>query len=241
MLADRSRAVAVAVLAACLLLLAAAWHPHAARADGDPASDVLLYQPIYFPYQPAPAAVKRRLTGLVRSANSQGYQIRVAVVQSPRDLGSVPELFAKPPAVYARFLSAELTSAWRHRVLIVFPTGYGLAEGGAHFVKVKGVLQIRENPIPGSDKAVLQALQPPSGSSPTALIDAAGRALRALAARHDVSLVADIPSSHTSSGGGRSRGSELLAAAVSATVGLTVGLLWYLWRTRPTHRTMDGE
>jgi hypothetical protein len=229
-LADRSRAVAIAVLAVCVLV--AAWHPPAARGDGDPASDVLLYQPIYFPYQPAPTAVKRRLTGLVRSANSQGYQIRVAIVQSRRDLGSVPELFDKPPAVYARFLGAELTSAWRHRVLVVFPNGYGLAEGGAHFVKVKGVLQIREDPIPAPDKAVIKSLRLPSGSSPTDLIDAAGRALRALAARHDVSLVADIPSTHASTGG-RSNTPEALAAAVAATVGLTAGLLWYLWRTRP--------
>ena len=221
--ADRSTAVAVAVLAVCVLVAAAAWHPHAARADGDPASDVLLYQPIYFPYQPAPAAVKRRLTGLVRSANSQGYQIGWRSCSRARDLGSVPELFAKPPAVYARFLSAELTSAWRHRVLVVFPTGYGLAEGGAHFVKVKGVLQIRENPTSGPDEAVLRRLRPPSGSSPTALIDAAGRALRALAARHDVSLVAAIPSTRTSTSGGGSHASELLAAAVSATVGLTAG------------------
>jgi hypothetical protein len=233
-LADRSRAVAIAVLAVCVLL--AAVHPHAARADGDPASDVLLYQPIYFPYQPAPAAVKRRLTGLVRSANSQGYQVRVAIVQSRRDLGSITQLFDKPPSVYARYLSAELSGAWHYRVLVVFPNGYGLAEGGAHFVKVKGFLQIREDPVSGPDKAVIKSLRPPSGSSSTALVQAAGRALRALAARHDVSLVDDIPSTHTSAGGGGSRASELLAAAVSATVGLTAGLLWYLWRTRPTHR-----
>jgi hypothetical protein len=48
-----------------------------------------------------------------------------------------------------------------------------------------------------------------------------------------VSLVAAIPSTQTSTRGGRSHASELLAAAVAATVGLTAGLLWYLWRTRP--------
>lgn len=226
-------AVAIAVVAACGLLAVAAWHPQAARADGDPASDVLLYQPVYFPYRPAPAAVKRRLTALVRSANSQGYQIRVAVIQSPRDLGSIPELFGKPPAVYARFLSSELTSAWRNRVLVVMPSGYGLAQG-ARFVKVGGVLQIRENTSTGPDEAVLRHLPRPSGSSPTALINAAGTAVRALAARHDVSLVDTIASSHPSTSGGRSRASEELAAAISATVGLTAGLLWFLWRTRPT-------
>ena len=163
---------------------------------------MLLYQPVYFPYQPAPAAVKRRLTGLVRSANSQGYQVRVAVVQSPRDLGSVSELFAKPPAVYARFLSAELTSAWRHRVLVVIPGGLRASRGGRASCSVKGVLQIRETTTSGPDEAVLRRLPPPSGNSPTALIDAAGRALRALAARHDVSLVATIPQ-HAHLGGRR--------------------------------------
>jgi hypothetical protein len=117
-------------------------------------------------------------------------------------------------------------------VLVVMPGGYGLAQG-ARFVKVKGVLQIREKTTSGPDEAVLRQLAPPSGSSSTALIDAAGRALRALAARHDVSLVAAIPSTQASTRGGRSRSSELLAAAVAATVGLTAGLLWFLWRTRP--------
>lgn len=229
--ADRSTAVAIAALAACVLL-AAAGHPQAAHADGDPASDVLVYQPVFFPYQPAPAAVKRRLTGLVRSANSQGYQIRVAVVQSRRDLGSVYELFEKP-SEYAQYLSAELAGVWGKRILIVMPNGYGLAEG-ASAVKVKGGgVRIRANTTLGPDRAVLEHLPRPSGSSPADLINAAGQALRALAARHDISLVAAIPAAQTSASGGRSRASELLAAAVSATVGLTAGLLWYLWRTRP--------
>jgi hypothetical protein len=230
-IARAATAVAIAVVAACGLLAGGAWHPQAARADGDPASDVLLYQPVYFPYQPAPAAVKRRLTGLVRSANSQGYQVRVAVIQSPRDLGSIPELFDKP-SDYASYLSAELTSAWRNRVLVVMPGGYGLAQG-ASIVNVGGVLKVRKTATAAADQAVLRHLPRPAGSSSTALIDAAGRALRALAARHDVSLVAAIPSSHTSTSGGRSRASEELAAAISATVGLTAGLLWFLWRTRP--------
>ncbi len=231
MIARTVTAVAIAVVAAFGLLAVTAWHPQAARADGDPASDVLLYQPVYFPYQPAPAAVKRRLTALVHSANSQGYQIRVAVIQSPRDLGSIPELFDKPPPDYASYLSAELTSAWRNRVLVVMPGGYGIAQG-ASIVNVGGVLKVRKSATAAADEAVLRHLPRPSGSSSTALINAAGTALRALAARHDVSLDATIASSHPSSSGGRSRASEELAAAISATVGLTAGLLWFLWRTR---------
>ena len=77
-------------------MLAAGPGPPAARADGDPASDVLVYQPVFFPYRPAPEALRRRLTGLVRSANQQGYRIRIAIVRSRRDLGAVPQLFGAP-------------------------------------------------------------------------------------------------------------------------------------------------
>jgi hypothetical protein len=216
------------VAAACVL--AAGARPEAALADGDPASDVLVYQPVFFPYRPAPHALQRRLVGLVRSANQQGYGIRIAIVQSPRDLGSVPMLFGRP-SVYARFLSSELSSVWRDRVLIVMANGYGLAQG-AHIVRSGGVEHIRENTTSGPDEAVLRHLARPAGSSPAALVTAAGRALQALAARHDIALVA-ATGRPQGGGSGSSGGDRALAAAVSAAVGLTAGLLWYLWRTRP--------
>jgi hypothetical protein len=222
----RSTAVALTLLVAA----AGGMQPPAALADGDPASDVLVYQPVFFPYQQAPGALRRQLTGLVRSANEQGYRIRVAVIQSPRDLGSVPVLFGKPPAVYARFLSSELSSIWRQRVLVVMPSGYGLAQG-AHLVRHGGVERIEENVRTGPDVDVLRRLPPPSGNTPAAVVQAASRAVRALAARHDIALTAAPPAA-TSSGGG-SRRDTALAAAVAATVGLTAGLLWFLWRTRP--------
>jgi hypothetical protein len=102
----------------------------AARADGDPASDYLLVQPVFFPFRPAPKPLEQELSAFVKSANDQGLQVRVAIIQSPHDLGSIPELFGRPD-VYARFLSAEISSAWTHRVLVVMPNGYGIA-AGAH-------------------------------------------------------------------------------------------------------------
>jgi hypothetical protein len=221
----RSAAVALALVAAAAALGGA--RPPAALADGDPASDVLVYQSVFFPYRPAPHTLQRELTGLVRSANQQGYRIRVAVIQSRRDLGSVPMLFGRP-SVYARFLSSELSSIWRNRVLIVMPSGYGLAQG-ARIVSSGGVQHIAENTGTGPDEAVLRRLPPPRGSTPAALVAAASRAVRALAARHDIALVAAPPAA-PSGGGGRNTG---LAAVVAAAVGLTAGLLWFLWRTRP--------
>jgi hypothetical protein len=205
----------------------------AALADGDPASDVLVYQPVFFPYDHAPAALQRRLNGLVKSANQQGYKIRVAVIQSPRDLGSIPTLFGKP-SVYARFLSSELSSIWRDRVLVVMPSGYGLAQG-ARLVRRGGVEHVVVNTRSGPDEAVLRRLPPPRGSSPADVVAAASKAVRALAARHDIALVAAPPSSSSpDAGSGRNTG---LAAAVAATVGLTAGLIWFLWRTRPRRST----
>ena len=146
-----------------------------------------MYQPVFFPYKPAPHALQSHLVGLVRSANQQGYRIRIAIVQSRRDLGSVPALFGTP-TVYARFLSSELSSIWRDRVLVVMPDGYGLAQD-AHLVRsASGVERIKAS-TKGPDEAVLRHLARPAGGSPAALVKAAERALRALAARHDVALV----------------------------------------------------
>ncbi len=225
MIGRRSTAVALALVAAAA---AGTPRPPAALADGDPASDVLVYQPVFFPYQPAPAGLRRELSGLVRSANGQGYRIRVAVIQSPRDLGSVPTLFGRP-SVYAKFLGSELSYVWGQRVLVVMPSGYGLAQG-AHLVKRGGVQRIEENARTGPDVAVLRRLPPPGGSTSADVVKAAARAVRALAARHDITLVSAPPA--TSSGGGSNRDTAL-AAAVAAVVGLTAGLLWFLWRTRP--------
>jgi len=58
----------------------------------------------------------------------------------------------------------------------------------------------------------------------------------ALAARHDIALVAAPPRSPSSDGGGSGRDTGL-AAAVAGVVGLTAGLLWFLWRTRPRRST----
>ena len=228
----RTAAVVLAVVAVAAVL--AATRPPAALADGDPASDVLVYQPVFFPYNPAPPAAQRELNGLVKSANQQGYKIRVAVIQSPRDLGSIPTLFGKP-SVYARFLSSELSSIWRDRVLVVMPSGYGLAQG-ARLVRRGGVEHVVVNTRSGPDEAVLRRLPPPRGSTPADVVAAASKAVRALAARHDIALVAAPPASSSSSGGGSGRNTGL-AAGVAATVGLTAGLLWFLWRTRPRRLT----
>ncbi|MGB2952722.1 MAG: hypothetical protein WBB74_04930 [Gaiellaceae bacterium] len=103
----------------------------AARADGDPASDVLYTQWIFLPSDAGiPSAQQTQLRALVEEARRAGFPIKVAVVASAYDLGAVPELWRKPQG-YARFLGAELTLYYhyRGRLLIVMPNGLGFYDG----------------------------------------------------------------------------------------------------------------
>jgi hypothetical protein len=111
------------VLLAVLLATAAA--PQLARADGDPASDYLLVQRVFVSYEAATAAKQKSdLTKAVAAANKAGFAIRVAVIESAYDLGSVTVLWRKPQT-YARFLGAELAFVYRQRLLVVMPNGFG--------------------------------------------------------------------------------------------------------------------
>lgn len=115
-----------------------------ARADGDPASDILYFQDVYLPYErPSPEAAAR-LEGEVARAIDAGYRIKVAVIAAPLDLGAIPSLFNRAP-LYARFLAAELTAFYKNRLLIVMPAGFGIYNNGAPTVVEEGVL--REIPI----------------------------------------------------------------------------------------------
>ncbi len=100
-----------------------------ARADGDPASDVLLSQDVFVPYSGISATLERRLFALCGAAGRAGYPVKIALIASKSDLGVVPALFNRPQA-YARFLSAEVGSVVRGPVLVVMPAGIGLATQG---------------------------------------------------------------------------------------------------------------
>jgi hypothetical protein len=109
------------------------------RADGDPASDVLYFQDVFLPFPKPAAAVSQRLQAAVASANKAGFRIKVAVIASEQDLGSVPSLFGKPQ-IYAQFLGVELASFYKDRLLIVMPAGFGVYRGGKTVAADKRVL-----------------------------------------------------------------------------------------------------
>lgn len=124
---ERRRVGTLVVLATALILATAA----GARADGDPASDVLLTQRVSFPFDSRTSSgAQKTLLTAVTEANMAGYPIRVAVIEKPTDLGLVTSLWAKPKQ-YARFLDAELAFVFKGPVLIVMPAGLGFA----HFHK----------------------------------------------------------------------------------------------------------
>ena len=115
--------------AAALAALVGVTTSTAARADGDPASDVLYFQDVFLPYAQPSVDVARQLTETVAAANRAGFRIKVAVIQSEQDLGSVPSLFNRQE-LYARFLGAELRLFYRDRLLVVMPAGFGIYHDG---------------------------------------------------------------------------------------------------------------
>ena len=112
----------VALVAAALL--AAALSP-SARADGDPGSDVLVYQDL-FAGSDAGLSVQQQLElgGLLKATARAGAPVRVAMIASRADLGAITGLWRDPRA-YARFLGIELSLVYKQRLLVVMPSGFG--------------------------------------------------------------------------------------------------------------------
>ena len=107
-------------------MLSFAWPAAQARADGDPASDVLATQTLFLP-QDAGLTPRQQaqLTALLTAAERSGFRIRVALIASPTDLGSITELWRQPQS-YAHFLGQELSLLYRGPLLVLMPNGFGL-------------------------------------------------------------------------------------------------------------------
>jgi len=159
---------------AALALLAALAAAPAARADGDPASDYLIVQSTFLSNvdgHVAPAQASRLIT-MLAEARKDGFGLKVAVIVTPYDLGAVPILFDRPKT-YATFLGEEDYYYWKDELLVVMPNGYGI---------------YKSSHLPAADKALIAKLPFVHTSDGTALVIAAERAVRALAARRGISL-----------------------------------------------------
>jgi hypothetical protein len=198
-----------------LVALAACALAGTARADGDPASDYLLGVQVFIPYDlRVPAAEQKELTSLVHDANSSGYAIRVALIGSAYDLGSVTSLWQKPRP-YARFLGAELQFVYKRRLLVVMPNGFGF-----------------NWPKHPSTKEYSLLSTVPVAAGPVGMLDSAEKAVRTLAAGSGVKIAVKTTAT-PSSGGGFIHSRALIVLAAIAGVAILVLLRLALRRKSP--------
>ena len=215
------RAMRRLLLACALLLVFAA----SAQADGDPASDVLVFKNYFLPYAPqTPSDVEQKINVATAAADRAGFPVRVAVISGAGDLGVVPQ-YTNKPQDYAKFLGDELKFAYAGPLLIVMQNGYGLA---------------------GTDDAALKAavakLPPPASNDPADLTAAGADAVVALAKAGgknlDLTITPPQNENQTStthaaassdSGGSNTTAIVLIAGG---TVGLIVALVGLFWWAR---------
>jgi len=192
-----SRASALALLIVALLGASA----RIARADGDPASDYLIGNQVFLTSQSVNLSpAQRQLLAVVHAATRSGFPVRVAVISSAYDLGSITALWGKP-RLYARFLGLELSSAYRQRLLVVMPGGFGFNWPG-------------HSPT-AADRLLTEV---PVRSTSDGLSVAAAAAVRRLALAAGVTLAPARPAAEA--GTARSGGADWLGIGAAAVGGL---------------------
>jgi hypothetical protein len=199
-------ALVAAALAACALT-------GTARADGDPASDYLLVQKVFLPFDAKlPARQQAQFTALVTAANRSGFTIRVALISSSYDLGAITSLWQKPQT-YARFLGEELSYLYKGRLLVVMPNGFGF-----NWLKHPST----------ADYALLKKI--PIAPGNTGLLDAAQTAVQRLATAAGVKIT---PPAHVSAASQRNNHDRLVIILASlAALAVAVLLRFALHRRR---------
>jgi hypothetical protein len=117
---------------------------------------VLLTEPLFLPYDAGVSARgEAELEAMLDAAARAGYQVRLAVIASPRDLGSVTALWGQPLR-YAVYLGEELSLAYQGDTVVVMPDGVGLYRGRGPVADVRAVLS--DTPAPGTRGLVTVAL-----------------------------------------------------------------------------------
>jgi hypothetical protein len=198
-----------AVLLLIALIGTLATMPVAAQGDGDPASDVLLGENVFYPYRPVVSgSLQRTLNTEAAAAAKAHFPIKVALIASPVDLGVIPDLFGKPQK-YADFLDQEISFQVKQPLLVVMASGYG----------VQG--------LSPSATAAVASLRKPASANSDDLAQAARIAVRKLAATagHPIGS----PAGSTGSGGAPA---GLIAAAVVVVAAAGAAGSWFLVRRR---------
>jgi hypothetical protein len=197
-----------------IALLALSLGVAAALADGDPASDYLLVNPVFVPPDDGiPPAYATQLTTVLADAKKKGYEIRVALIRTRYDMGSVTVLFRKPKE-YARFLGQELYFVYKGRVLVVMSNGYGVSRGGKALLPQERIVD--RLAVPGDSGARLAA--------------SATRAVRALAAASGVDV--GLPPLHGSTGTDTTRDRLVIGGGAAILIALGAGFTFLRRRAR---------
>jgi hypothetical protein len=135
--------------------------PTLAKANGDPASHVLIGESRFLPFDAdTDSDAVERLDGVLREADEAGFKIKTALIASPNDLGTAFSLFRKPQR-YAEFLGIELSFVYPGRLLIVMPNGFGYAVNGEPDARASRILQRISPPGPsanGEAEAAIRAV-----------------------------------------------------------------------------------
>jgi hypothetical protein len=167
--------------------------PAGARANGDPASDVLLTSQVFLPFEaPISKSSQDDLTKTVAEANKKGVKLRVALITFTSDLGTAVSLW-RHPQDYSEFLGKEIAFVYTGPLLVAMPSGFGYYDQGKPVAR---------------EQQVLAKIKP--GTTPTPLADSTTAAVRALAAAQGVTL------KKPSSGSSATHDRLILGAAVLA-------------------------
>jgi hypothetical protein len=178
----------LATIAAFALLV-----PGAAHANGDPASDVLLTDQVFLPFEaPISSSAQSDLRKTVAEANKKGFKIRVALIAFTSDLGTATALWGQPQN-YSKFLGKEIAFVTTDPLLVSMPAGFGFYD--------------QDRPVT-KEQRVLAKIQP--GKIPTALAESTTAAVRALAGAKGITLP------KPSSGSSATHDRLILGAAVLA-------------------------
>ena len=188
--------------------------PGAARANGDPASDVLLTSQVFLPFEaPISSSAANDLKETVANANKKRFKLRVALIAFTSDLGTANALWGQPQN-YSKFLGKEIAFVTTDPLLVSMPSGFGFYD---------------QDRTVTHEKQVLARIQP--GKIPTALAESTTAAVRALAAAEGITLP------KPSSGSSATHDRLILGAAVLAFLLVIVfpaGLIKRRRKPRPT-------
>jgi peptidoglycan/xylan/chitin deacetylase (PgdA/CDA1 family) len=115
---------------------------------------VLLGQRAFYPYQPPPApGLERAIEKMLAASAHQGFELKVAIIDSRIDLGAVPNFFGHPQP-YAEFLDREISFNRPQPLLVVMAAGFGIVHAGPRRALAHTAIDARE----GSDGLIRTAM-----------------------------------------------------------------------------------